>query len=191
MKPNRTHPKVVFRPRAATEGRSYEARATTEGRPYEARATTEGDPYRARAATTKHRRWAHLGVLVPIAALVSSVGCLSNAPRIANPSLRVAPGQSALLERDAWHFDRRSGDRYAVAGPDLAFSDRMAIGPPDDPSGRCVMRPDGDVEVRAPWTSGTWPCLLRVCRDECMIARFTVVSEPRPEAEEPASDEAR
>jgi len=116
--------------------------------------------------------------------------CLSNAPRIASPFLRVAPGQSALLEREAWHFDPRPGDRYAVAGPDLVFSDRLAIGPVDDPSGRCVMRPDGDVEVRAPWTSGTWPCLLRVCRDECMIARFTVVSEPRPVAED-SPDESR
>lgn len=129
--------------------------------------------------------------LLAVIALAFSSGCLSNAPRIAGPFLRIEPGQSALLEREAWHFDRRPGDRYAVAGPDLAFSDRLAIGPPDDPSGRCVMRPDGDVEVKAPWTSGTWPCLLRVCRDECMIARFTVVSEPRTATDEPPSDEAR
>lgn len=129
--------------------------------------------------------------LATMFSLVVSSGCLSNAPRIANPYLRVAPGQSGLLEREAWHFDPRPGDRYAVAGPELAFADRLAIGPPDDPSGRCVMRKGGDVEVKAPWTSGTWPCLLRVCRDECMIARFTVVSEPQSVTDEPSSDETR
>jgi hypothetical protein len=114
-----------------------------------------------------------------LAVFVVFSGCVSNAPQIMSPYLKVAPGQNTLVERDAWHADWRPGDRYAVGGPDLVFGDRLAIGPLDDPSGRCVMRPDGDVEVRAPWTSGNWPCLLRVCRDECMIARLTLVSEPR------------
>lgn len=114
-----------------------------------------------------------------VALLLSA--CMSNAPKVTPPNVRLDPGASTLLERGAWHTDPRAGDRYAVAGLDQVFADRLAIGPKDDASGACVMRPDGDVEVRAPWTTGHWSCLLRVCRDGCMIARLTVIAEPKAE----------
>lgn len=114
------------------------------------------------------------GVLVA----VSLAACRSGAPNLIHPFYRVDPGAAALVEHDAFHMDQRSGDRYAVAGPDLKWADTLAIGPADNPTGRCTVRGNGDVEVIAPRTTGHWPCLIRVCRDGCLVARLTVVSEP-------------
>lgn len=127
------------------------------------------------------------GPLLLLSLVASALVACGDAPHVMNPFLRVTPGNSALLEREAWHSNWRPGDRYAVGGPDLRFGDRLVLGPPDDANGRCTMREDGDVEVVAPLTSGHWPCLLRVCRVECMIARLTVVAEdPEPAPDSPS-----
>ena len=116
------------------------------------------------------------------AGLVLCIGltaCRSGAPDLLHPFIRVDPGATLLVEQRAFHVDPRPSDRYAVAGPDLRWDDSLGIGPADNPSGRCSVRPGGDVEVVAPQTSGHWPCLIRVCRDGCLVARLTIVAEPK------------
>ncbi len=119
---------------------------------------------------------------------VFMVGCRSGAPDLLHPFYRVEPGAAVLVEHDVFHVDPRPGDRYAVAGPELAWADSLAIGPADDPSGRCTVRENGDVEVIAPRTSGHWPCLIRVCRDGCLVSRLTIVAEPKGAGEAEGGD---
>ena len=114
------------------------------------------------------------------AALAGLCACMaSRPPHMMSPYYNVAPGQSDTLGGDAWLVDPRPGDTYAVAGEDLLWRDEARIGPADDRTGRCSVDARGTITFTAPKTPGEWPCLLRACRENCWVARVTLVVLPQ------------
>jgi len=108
-------------------------------------------------------------------ACVLLTACLARPPHIVEPFLNTHPAQEDTLEGSAWLVDPQPGDRYAVAGADLLWRDEARIGPADDQTGRCAVKPDGTVTFRTPRTPGEWPCLLRACRETCKVGRVVFV----------------
>lgn len=126
----------------------------------------------------RHRAVVRACLLLLASALFGA--CLARPPHLVEPFLNTSPGQEDTLESSAWLVDPQRGDRYAVAGADLLWRDEARIGPADDQTGRCAVRPDGTVTFKTPRTPGEWPCLLRACRETCKVGRVTFVVKHHP-----------
>lgn len=96
-------------------------------------------------------------------------------PLTTDAMYRARVDDTTRVSAGSWLLDPRPGDRYAVAGSDLAWGTSVRIGPADNPTGRCEVSPNGDVTIRSPRTPGDWHCLMRACRETCIVARVTVV----------------
>lgn len=113
-----------------------------------------------------------------LAAVALFAGCLPMPPLTASPMYRARSQETTKVSAASWLLDPRPGDRYVVAGSDLVWRQSTRLGPADNATGRCEVTAEGDVYVTAPLTPGEWPCLLRACRETCIVARVTVVVEP-------------